>query len=249
MDWLLGQLAKEKSMISGAPIIFAFTWAIGSILIWFVLEKYVYRSRLEAKDDLIRVYREKLGILPDSKSTSTVEKPKALLTSEQKVSKLNIVFSHCKQDATSISEHTLCRIWMAEFINNNTPSRGDQAQRVVARLEYFKIQTVSTPKDLLVWKTNQGLWKPGESNYFDFLTNKPGRLVLAALVDDGYRKEKLCAVGYRDVDELNPFTAELCVIEDHLPVIVHVILLASNVQKDFKFKIEKTNDNYFFTSA
>ncbi|MGD1101957.1 MAG: hypothetical protein ABSA59_07805 [Terriglobia bacterium] len=67
MDWLLNHVERQYSVIQGAPLIFLFTWFLGLIAIWWILEKYVYASRLAAKDDLIRSYKEKLGLVPVGK--------------------------------------------------------------------------------------------------------------------------------------------------------------------------------------
>ncbi|MGA3325808.1 MAG: hypothetical protein ABSF45_15150 [Terriglobia bacterium] len=64
MEWLLTHLEKEMSLIEGAPLSFLFAWFLGSALIWWVLDKYVYRERLALKDDLIRTYQIKLGLSP-----------------------------------------------------------------------------------------------------------------------------------------------------------------------------------------
>jgi len=52
-------------VIQAAPITMTFAWVIGLLVMWMIMDKYVYRQRLEAKDDLIKTYREKLGLLPE----------------------------------------------------------------------------------------------------------------------------------------------------------------------------------------
>ena len=69
MNWLLDQLGKEEAVIAGAPMSFIIAWLIGLIIIWLILEKYVYREGLAAKDDLIRTYQAKLGHLPPERSS------------------------------------------------------------------------------------------------------------------------------------------------------------------------------------
>ena len=76
-SWIVSQLQKEWHVVQGAPIIFGFTWLLGLLLIWWTLDKYVYRSRLELKDDLIRSYKEKLGLVSDKGATSGAAREKA----------------------------------------------------------------------------------------------------------------------------------------------------------------------------
>jgi hypothetical protein len=76
--WILGHLGKEVTVISGAPMIFGFTWLLGLTLIWWILNRYVYRSRLELKDDLIKSYKEKLGLLPCQESAVSHETTRQL---------------------------------------------------------------------------------------------------------------------------------------------------------------------------
>src|SRR5208282_57037 len=73
MEWLLTHLEEEMSLIKGAPLSFLFAWFLGLVFIWWVLDKYVYRERLAAKDDLTKTYQNKLGISPAERSPNKVE--------------------------------------------------------------------------------------------------------------------------------------------------------------------------------
>ncbi len=63
MDWVWQQLQREWVVIRQAPLLFCITWMLGLIVIWVLVDK-LYRSRLEARDDLLRGYQEKLGLGP-----------------------------------------------------------------------------------------------------------------------------------------------------------------------------------------
>jgi hypothetical protein len=241
MDWLLSHIESEWSVIKDAPLILAFTWTIGLILIWWVLDKHVYHRRLAAKDDLIKTYKEKLGLLQDSKSTLFAEKSDKLPGSPPpNISykpKPNIIFSHCKKDAMFIDEDISAGIWVAEFINE-VSSKRDESRGVVAHLEYLA-------EGSSIWKTNQGLWLRGKSSDFDFSMNEPGCVVLAAIIKEDFTKPNtICAVGYRQADELHPFNMDAYDIENKLPVIVKVRLLGNGIDMGFRFRIEKGDDGY-----
>lgn len=69
MDWVLNHLESEFYMIEGAPIIFGFTCVLLSVLIYWVLGKYIYGPQLEArdatikaKDSLIDLYKRQLEL-------------------------------------------------------------------------------------------------------------------------------------------------------------------------------------------
>jgi len=61
-------------MIAGAPLSFALVCLLGLVLIYFILDRYVYHERLAAKDDLIRTYREKLGLPATGESIAIGER-------------------------------------------------------------------------------------------------------------------------------------------------------------------------------
>ena len=66
MDWVLQQLQREWVVIRQVPLLFCFTWILGLIVIWVLVDK-LYRSRLEARDEVLRGYQQKLGLGPFNK--------------------------------------------------------------------------------------------------------------------------------------------------------------------------------------
>jgi len=66
MDWLWQQLQREWGLIRQVPLLFCSAWMLGLIATWVLVEK-LYRSRLEARDDLLRGYQQKLGLGPFKK--------------------------------------------------------------------------------------------------------------------------------------------------------------------------------------
>jgi hypothetical protein len=61
MTWLLEQLAKEWAVVKNAPISFAII-VILSLAFGYILVRYIYKERLESKDEMLDYYREKLGL-------------------------------------------------------------------------------------------------------------------------------------------------------------------------------------------
>jgi hypothetical protein len=66
MDGVWQQLQREWGVIRQVPLLFCSTWMLGLIATWALVEK-LYRSRLEARDDLLRGYQQKLGLGPFKK--------------------------------------------------------------------------------------------------------------------------------------------------------------------------------------
>jgi hypothetical protein len=68
MDWVWQQLERESIVIRQLPLLFCVTWILGLIVIWVLVDK-LYRSRLEARDEVLRGYQQKLGLGPFNKKT------------------------------------------------------------------------------------------------------------------------------------------------------------------------------------
>jgi hypothetical protein len=66
MDWAWQQLQREWVVIRQVPLLFCLTWMLGLIVIWVLIDK-LYKTRLEARDDLLRGYQQKLGLGPFKK--------------------------------------------------------------------------------------------------------------------------------------------------------------------------------------
>ncbi len=66
MDLLWQQLQRGWAVIRQAPLLFCFAWTLGLIVIWVLVDK-LYRSRIEARDDVLRGYQQKLGLGPFKK--------------------------------------------------------------------------------------------------------------------------------------------------------------------------------------
>ena len=63
MGWVWQELRQEWEIIRQMPLLFCLMWMLGLLVIWVLVDK-LYRSRLEARDDLLRGYQEKLGLGP-----------------------------------------------------------------------------------------------------------------------------------------------------------------------------------------
>ena len=68
MGSLWHQLQIEWEAVTETPLLSFFVWIVGLIVIWLLVDKY-YRSRIETRDDLLRMYQQKLGLGPHSKKT------------------------------------------------------------------------------------------------------------------------------------------------------------------------------------
>ncbi len=66
MDWVWQELQREWEVIRQVPLLFCTTWMLGLVALLFLVNK-LYRSRLEARDDVLRGYQQKLGLGPFKK--------------------------------------------------------------------------------------------------------------------------------------------------------------------------------------
>ncbi len=63
MDWLWPELQREWAVVRQTPLLSCLVWALGLVAILFLVNKF-YRSRIAARDDLLQMYQEKLGLGP-----------------------------------------------------------------------------------------------------------------------------------------------------------------------------------------
>jgi hypothetical protein len=68
MPWPLEQLLKEWDVIKQAPLSFIIIFLLCMALAYFFM-RYMYGETLSRKDELIAVYKERLGLKPDDKAT------------------------------------------------------------------------------------------------------------------------------------------------------------------------------------
>jgi hypothetical protein len=67
MQWFLEQLAKEWAVIKQAPLSFLIICGL-CLLASFFFVRWVYHERLQAKDDMLGYYRERMGLRPADKT-------------------------------------------------------------------------------------------------------------------------------------------------------------------------------------
>jgi hypothetical protein len=70
-NWFLERVAKEWPMIKAAPLTFILVFIVLATAI-FIVVRWLFRERLQHKDDLIASYREKLSLSPSHKDDSSV---------------------------------------------------------------------------------------------------------------------------------------------------------------------------------
>ncbi len=71
LSWLFDQLAKEWGVIKQAPLSFALACLITSVILYFLF-RWRYRERLDAQNEIIGLYREKLGLLPANDAANQI---------------------------------------------------------------------------------------------------------------------------------------------------------------------------------
>ena len=119
MNWLIDQLAKEWAVIKQTPIAFIFVCVL-SLLIAFFFVRWMYKERLDARDDLIGYYREKLGLLPDNKSRFS-----AMRNSELRAAVLSLTpqLRGLVQQATASDPNEFTEDWRAMLAGNTDEER------------------------------------------------------------------------------------------------------------------------------
>ena len=66
MDLIWRQLQMEWSVIRQIPLISGIVWLLGFAAFVYLVD-WLYRARLAARDDLVRMYQQKLGLGPHKK--------------------------------------------------------------------------------------------------------------------------------------------------------------------------------------
>lgn len=59
-------MRQEWALIWQVPLVLCLVWTLGLIVIWLLVDK-LYRRRIETRDDILRMYQEKLGLGPFKK--------------------------------------------------------------------------------------------------------------------------------------------------------------------------------------
>jgi hypothetical protein len=68
-QWVVDILKQEVSVVRHAPLAFAFWCIVSGIVSWFV-QGCIFDQPLKGRDDLLGLYRERLGLSPADKSPS-----------------------------------------------------------------------------------------------------------------------------------------------------------------------------------
>ncbi len=77
MDLIWRQLQMEWSVIRQIPLISGIVWLLGFAGFVYLVD-WLYRARLAARDDLVRMYQQKLGLGPHKKRPYSKVKTKDL---------------------------------------------------------------------------------------------------------------------------------------------------------------------------
>lgn len=77
MGWVWQELQSEWAVVGQAPLFTCFVWAVGLVVIGLLMNRF-YRYRLERREDVLRMYQQKLGLGPHKKSPYAKLKNKEL---------------------------------------------------------------------------------------------------------------------------------------------------------------------------
>jgi hypothetical protein len=155
MGWILDHLEREWSVIAAAPITFFLVCALTTTLVWWILDRYVYRERLATKDDLIRDYKDKLSLVSAESPLANRKEP----TIELKQDQYAQIVQHLSRYSQNSGEKTQRHVDV--YIAVGAPGNEILALQLVTAMQDADWHATYRDKHPIIDKYRLGLWLAG----------------------------------------------------------------------------------------